>query len=142
MAVFRPIQKIMATDRMYRMYAPDPRTSKSLPFLELKTEKSPVRFLKTPPGRGFAPGGPFAKEKWANFVDQIARGLRGETSFFSLERSETAFRGLAGRVCRDESRDGDRVRSVTLQSRSVSYGEFRGDIVWDAPVVLESFPCP
>lgn len=139
---FKPVQKVMSTDRIYRMYAPDPRTTKRFPFLELKTEKSPVRFLKTPPGRGFGPVSLFAKEKWANFIDQLARALRGQQFFISEEEGGAMFRRLAERICREESRPGDRVRSVTLQDRKVFYGEFRGDIVWDPPEVLESFPCP
>lgn len=139
--IFRPIQKIMMTDRMYRMYAPDPRVSKRLPFLELKTEQSPVRFLKTPPGRGFGLTPIFAREKWANFIDQMARALRDERFFISTEEGEAMFRRLSERICLSESREGDRVKSVILQDRHVSYGEFRGDIVWEEPEVLESYLC-
>jgi len=142
MSVFGPIQKIMMTNRMYRMYAPDPRVSKRLPFIELKTEQSPVRFLKTPPGKGFGLAAVFAREKWANFIDQVARALRDEKFFISAEEGEAMFRRLAERICLSESREGDRVKSVTLQDRHVAYGEFRGDIVWEEPVVLESYSCP
>jgi hypothetical protein len=135
MVVFRPVQKLMLTDRMYRMYAPDPRTVKWIPFLELKTDQTPVRFWK-------APYGFLSREKWANFLDNLSKALRGEQFFLSEDEGRSAFQRLAQRICNEESTPTDRVRRVTLKSRRVEYGEFRGDIVWDAPEDLGSFSCP
>lgn len=141
MTVFGPIQKITLTDRQYRMYSPNPRPSKRIPFLELKTDLSPVRFLKTPPGRGLGLLPAFSREKWINFVDQLAKALGEGGFFFSEEEGEVIFRRLVERVCKEESTLGDRVKTVTLGSRRVAYGEFRGDIVWDPPRVVESLTC-
>ncbi|HEX5037273.1 MAG TPA: hypothetical protein VFX30_08960 [bacterium] len=143
-AVFRPVQKIMHTDRLYRMYAPDPRAVKRMPFLELRTERSPVRFLKSLPGSGDRWGllGVFSKEKWANFLDSLSKAVRGERFFLTQDEGERAFRKLAEKICRLESSEGDAVLSVALKSRRVEYGEFKGDIVWGQPETGDSFPCP
>jgi hypothetical protein len=134
MTVFRPFQKAMLTDRIYRMYAPDPRTSKRIPFLELKTDRNPVRFYN--PALSV-----FAREKWTNFVDHLAKAMEGGF-LYSEEEGAAIFRRLAGRICQEESGPGDRVRTVKLRTRGVFYGEFRGDIVWDAPEILETYACP
>jgi len=133
--IFRPFQRVMFTNRFYRMYAPDPRSRKRIPTLLFKTEMSPVRFFN--PELSV-----FPREKWTNFLDHLGKALDGEAFFFSPEEGEAIFRRLAVRLCRDESSPGDRVLSVTFQSRSVSYGEIQGDIAWDEPEVLESFACP
>jgi hypothetical protein len=132
---FRPVQKIMFTDRLYRMYAPDPRSAKRIPFLEIKTDLAPVRFLKSPSGF-------LSREKWANFLDELSKALQGERFFMSEDEGRAVFRRLAERVCREESAPGDAVRSVAFKARRVAYGEFRGDIVWDSPETLDSFECP
>lgn len=133
--ILGPVQKVMFTNRYYRMYAPDPRSRKRIPAILLKTEAAPVRF--------FSPDlSVFPREKWNNFLDHLGKALDGETFFFSPEEGGAIFRRLAGRICRDASIPGDRVLSVTFQSRSVSYGEIQGDIVWDEPEVLEGFTCP
>ncbi|HSA59061.1 MAG TPA: hypothetical protein VLJ37_05185 [bacterium] len=134
-AVFRPFQRVMFTNRFFRMYAPDPRSRKRIPAILLKTEAAPVRFFK--PGLSI-----FPREKWSNFMDHLGKALDGETFFFSPEEGGAIFRRLAARLCREASVPGDRVLSVTFQSRSVSYGEIQGDIVWDEPEVLEGFACP
>jgi hypothetical protein len=133
-AVLRPFQKVMFTNRYYRMYAPDPRSRKKIPAILLKTTAAPVRFFK--PNLSI-----FSREKWANFLDHLGKALDGEAFFFSPEEGEAIFRRLAGRLCREESVPGDRVLSVTFQSRTVFYGEIQGDIVWEEPEVLESFTC-
>jgi hypothetical protein len=142
MKVFRPLQKIMFTDRTYRMYAPDPRSAKRIPFLELKTDLSPIRFLNTPPGGNLGLVPVFAREKWVNFIDHMAKAMEGGEFFYSRKEGEAIFKRLAERICLEESRAGGRVRSVAIGTRKVSYGEFRGDIVWEEPEILESFACP
>ncbi len=142
--LFRPLQSVMLTDRLYRMYAPDPRATKRIPFLELRTDLSPVRFLKNPPGTigslGLFPV--LSHEKWQNFMDNLGKSLAREPFFFAPEAGAVMFQKLALRICKEESGLGDRVRTVTFKSRRVFYGEFRGDIVWDEPQVLESLTCP
>lgn len=134
----------MHTDRLYRMYAPDPRAVKRIPFLEIRTESAPLRFLKSPPGFhdhwGLLPF--LSKEKWANFLDSLSKAVRGERFFLTQDQGERAFRKLAEEACRSEASDGGRVLSVALKSRRVEYGEFQGDIVWDAPETGDSFSCP
>src|SRR5262249_50851425 len=141
--IFRSIQKIMLTDRLYRMYAPDPRSMKRIPFLELQTEQSRVRFLSEPPGEGSRLGilPALSREKWANALDTLSKAVRDEPFFLTAEQGEAEFRKLAERICREESSAGDRVRSVSLKSRKVEYGEFQGDIVWDEPDTEDSFEC-
>jgi hypothetical protein len=142
--IFRPVQKLMLTDRLYRMYAPDPRSVKRIPFFELRTESTPARFLKSPPGFGGRLGLlPFlSREKWANFLDSLNKAVRGERFFLTQDQGERAFRKLAADACRLESASGDRVLAVSLKSRKVAYGEFQGDIVWEAPETSGVLPCP
>jgi hypothetical protein len=132
---FRPVQKVMFTDRLYRMYAPDPRTVKRIPFLELETDRYPVRFFRPP--YGF-----LSLEKWDNFMDSVAKAFEGDRFFLTNAEGRVVFHRLAERICREASVPEDRVLAVTLKSRRVEYGEFRGDIVWDEPITLESFECP
>jgi len=134
MKVFRPIQRVTFTDRQYRMYAPDPRAHKKIPFLLLRTDRSPARFFK----RHFSI---FSAEKWTGFLDHLAKSLLGEWTDYPPEEGRAVFEKLAQRICRDESTEDDRVRSVSLQYRTVHFEEFREDIVWDSPETLETYGC-
>jgi len=134
MKVFRPIQRVMFTNRQYQMYAPDARSDKNIPFLTLATDLTAMRFYKK--SYSF-----LAAEKWDDFLDHLTRSLLGEWDNYPPEEGKAAFIRLADRICRDESVAGDEVRAVSLQYRPVHYGDFRDDIVWDPPEALETYRC-
>lgn len=134
MNFFPPLQSFFLTDRQYRMYAPDPRSTKDAPSLMLRTAKGRVLFYPGPTWNIFT------REKLVNLIDRLAKAHREERSTFEKEEASEIFFKLAERICAMPL-DNDRVLAVTLQTRRVDFEEFREDIVWQEPEVLANLGC-
>lgn len=140
MSFFRPIQRVMYTNRQYRMYAPEPRSRKLIPYLVLtNTDGHSTSY-------GFRDSQVlgkdlnwFAAEKWSQFIYHLSKSLLHEWPIYPAQEGKSNFTRMAQYLC--EMERPIPIHTITFGYRPVIFETYRTRPQWQSFQQFGHFDC-
>jgi hypothetical protein len=140
LTVTQPVARIIYTNRRYRMYAPDPRAHKNVPFLVITDIHQHSEHYNFDDPTALMPSlSPWGREKWSAFIYHIVKSLLGEWPIYPPPAGRAHFERLAARLCQRESVPPR--ASIQLATRPVSLGAFQEAPQWGPIQILARYDC-